>query len=270
MKNIAFIGAGNMNGAIISGLVSNGYSPQHIMVSNPSPEKRIALQQRLGIKQTASNTEAVEFADVIVLGVKPYLMSDVCKDFAQQLDITDKSFISVAAGCPLQHIEQALGQPCSVFRTMPNTPSEVGAGVTGIFANTKASADDKAFAEQLMQSVGIVKWLDREEQIDHIIAVSGSAPAYFFLFMEAMEKQAIAYGFSAEDSRDLVQQTAYGAAKMVIESQLPISKLRENVTSKGGSTHAAICSFQEDNLEETVSKAMNSAIARAKEMAKEG
>ncbi len=268
MKKIAFIGAGNMNSAIIAGLVNNGYSPQHIMVSNPSPEKRIALQEHFGIEQTQDNNSAVKFADVIVLGVKPYLMTQVCQGFGQQLDLSNKCFISVAAGCPLQQIEQALEQPCSVFRTMPNTPSQVGAGVTGMFANAHASTEDKAFAEQLMTSVGIVKWLDTEEQIDHIIAVSGSAPAYFFLFMEAMEKQALAYGFSAQDSRELVQQTALGAAKMVIENNLPISQLRENVTSKGGATHAAICTFVDGGLEQLVANAMNSAIDRAKEMAK--
>jgi len=267
MKNVAFIGAGNMNGAIISGLVHNGYSAENIIVSNPSAEKRLALQESLGIKQTQSNIEAVQFADVIVLGVKPYLISEVCQHLSENIDLTGKSFISVAAGTTLAQIEQALAQPCSVFRTMPNTPSQIGEGVTGIFANTKATDDEKAFTETLMTSVGIVKWLETEEQIDHIIAVSGSAPAYFFLFMEAMEKQARAYGFNEKDSRELVQQTALGAAKMVIENQQPISKLRENVTSKGGTTQAAISAFSEGGLEQLVTKAMNTALNRAKEMA---
>jgi len=267
MKNVAFIGAGNMNSAIISGLVKNGYQAEHIIVSNPTPEKRTALAKQFGIQQTASNIEAVQFADVIVLGVKPYIISEVCQQLSENIDLAGKSFISVAAGTTLAQIEQALGQPCSIFRTMPNTPAQIGYGVTGIFANSKATDDEKTFAETLMASVGIVKWLETEEQIDHIIAVSGSAPAYFFLFMEAMEKQARAYGFNEQDSRELVQQTAVGAAKMVVENRLSISKLRENVTSKGGTTQAAISAFSEGGLEQLVTKAMNCALNRAKEMA---
>lgn len=269
MKKIAFIGAGNMNGAIISGLVQGGFAPENIMVSNPSPEKRLALEAKHGIRQTESNIEASTFADVIVLGVKPYLIADVCQQLSENLNVSDKCFISVAAGCTIAQIEQALNQPCTVIRTMPNTPSQIGFGVTGIYANAHISDEERAFTTSMMESVGIVKWLESEQQIDHIIAVSGSAPAYFFLFMEAIEKQAKAYGFSDEDSRALVQQTALGAAKMVTEnSQLPISKLRENVTSKGGTTQAAISSFSEGGLEQLVTKAMTCALDRAKEMAK--
>ena len=270
MKKVAFIGAGNMNSAIISGLIKGGFTPENVMVSNPSAEKRLTLQNELGIQQSQSNIDAANFADVVVLGVKPYLISEVCQQLAQSIDITGKCFISVAAGSTIKQIELALEQPCAVIRTMPNTPSQLGVGVTGIFANDHANSEDKAFTTSLMQSVGIVKWLESEAQIDHIIAVSGSAPAYFFLFMEAMEKQAIGYGFSAQDSRELVQQTALGAAKMVIENQLPIAQLRENVCSKGGTTQAAVNALAEGGLEQLVTKAMNCAVARAKEMAQNG
>lgn len=268
MKKIAFIGAGNMNGAIISGLVNGGFNPEHIIVSNPSAEKRLALQAAHGIKQTQCNIEAATFADVIVLGVKPYLIEEVCQLISQQIEISKKCFISVAAGCTMAQIEQALAKPCTVIRTMPNTPSQLGFGVSGIYANEHITQEEKVFTTSLMESVGIVKWLTSEEQIDHIIAVSGSAPAYFFLFMEAMQKQAMAYGFSEQDSRELVQQTALGAAKMVIENEQPIGKLRENVTSKGGTTQAALNALVEGGLESLVSNAMNCAVARAKEMAK--
>lgn len=271
MNKIAFIGAGNMNGAIISGLVQGGFKPENIMVSNPSAPKRLALQAAHGIQQTQSNIDATTFADVIVLGVKPYLIEEVCQHLGENIDLAGKCFISVAAGCTIKQIEQALNQTCTVIRTMPNTPSQIGYGVTGMYANDHINDEEKAFTTSLMESVGIIKWLESEQQIDHIIAVSGSAPAYFFLFMEAMEKQAKAYGFSEQDSRDLVQQTALGAAKMVIENnKLPISKLRENVTSKGGTTQAAISAFSEGGLEQLVSKAMNTAVDRAKEMAKKG
>ena len=268
MKKIAFIGAGNMNSAIIAGLINNGYDAAHIIVSNPSAEKRIALAQRYGINQSASNIEASEFADVIVLGVKPFLIAEVCQNITQNLDIDDKCFISVAAGTTMAQIEAALVKPCAVIRTMPNTPSQLGLGVTGLYANRLTTVENKQVTTEIMQSVGIIKWLDREQQIDEIIAISGSGPAYFFLFMEAMEKQALAYGYSAKESRELVQQTALGAAKMVVENDLPIRQLRENVTSKGGTTQAAINTFIEGNLDTLVEKAMNSAINRAKAMAK--
>lgn len=268
MTNIAFIGAGNMNGAIISGLIKHGYCADNIIVSNPSPAKRLALQEKLGILHTDDNVEAASFADFIVLGVKPHLIAQVCQDIAEKTDVSAKCFISVAAGCTLAQIQKALGKPCAVIRTMPNTPSQLGLGVTGIFPSKEVNESQQLIAEELMSSVGITKWLLTEDEIDNIIAVSGSAPAYFFLFIEAMEKQAQVLGFSAEESRELVQQTALGAVQMVINNKtISVSELRENVTSKGGTTHAAIQSFFDDGLPQIVSKAMNCAVHRAKEMA---
>ncbi|AOW76168.1 pyrroline-5-carboxylate reductase [Colwellia sp. PAMC 20917] len=267
MTKIAFIGAGNMNGAIISGLVNTGFAAQDIIVSNPSPEKRLALQEQLGIKETADNIVAANFADFIVLGVKPHFIAEVCQKISQEIDISNKCFISVAAGCTVAQMQKALAKPCGIIRTMPNTPSQIGLGVTGLYADENVNTQQKQVAEELMSSVGIIKWLATEDEIDNIIAVSGSAPAYFFLFMEAMEKQAIALGFSAKESRELVQQTALGAAQMVVNNDIPISELRAKVTSKGGTTNAAINSFIDDGLDKIVTNAMNSALHRAKEMA---
>ena len=164
-------------------------------------------------------------------------------------------------------MEKALVDPCGIIRTLPNTPSQLGLGVAGLYAAENVNDQQKQVAEELMTSVGIVKWLQTEDEIDHIIAVSGSGPAYFFLFMEAMEKQALALGFTEQESRELVQQTALGAAQMVANNDLPISQLRANVTSKGGTTNAAINSFIADGLEQIVTNAMNCALQRAKEMA---
>lgn len=267
MTKVAFIGAGNMNSAIISGLVAQGHDPYDIMVSNPSKAKRLALHQQLAIHQTGNNIEAATFADYIVLGVKPHLISQVCYEISQQIDTSEKCFISVAAGTTTQQIQKALSSPSSVIRSMPNTPSQIGLGVTGMFACPVTTAEQKEVANQLMSAVGIVKWLTKEAEIDHIIAVSGSGPAYFFLFMEAMEKEAIALGFSNQDSRQMVQQTALGAVQMVVKNNIPIEQLRENVTSKGGTTQAALATFIEGDLDTLVKSAMNSAIQRAKEMA---
>lgn len=267
MTKIAFIGAGNMNSAIITGLVKTGYPPENIIVSNPSPEKRKTLASTLKINETADNIQAANFADYIVLGVKPHLIAEVCREISQHVDVTHKCFISVAAGCSIETIENALSQPCAIIRTMPNTPSQLGLGVSGIYPSPHVTPQQKEVAEQLMSSVGMTKWLTTEAEIDHIIAVSGSGPAYFFLFMEAMEKQAISLGFTEAESRQLVQQTALGAAQMVVDNDISIGQLRDNVTSKGGTTQAALTTFIEGGLEELVSKAMNSALLRAQEMA---
>jgi pyrroline-5-carboxylate reductase len=267
MNKIAFIGAGNMNGSIINGLIKQGFAPENIIVSNPSPEKRQALAKSLGIKQTASNTEAANFADYIILGVKPHFISDVCQEIAAAVEIKDKCFLSVAAGCTIKQIQQALGKEAAVIRTMPNTPSQLGLGMAGIYACSTANEAQKKQAEQLMQAAGEVVWLEREEQIDHITSISGSGPAYFFLFMEAMEQQATKLGFSKEVSRKLVQQTAFGAASMVINStDLEISQLRANVTSKGGTTQAALTTFIDGDLSSLVTQAMNAALTRAQEL----
>lgn len=268
MSKVAFIGAGNMNGAIILGLLNSGVTPDDIIVSNPSPEKREALAQKHGIRQTPDNNEAVNFADTVVLGVKPHLISDVCQTLSAQVDITGKCFLSVAAGTTVATMQNALGGNAAVVRTMPNTPSQLGLGITGAYPSPEVTPAQKQTSENLIKAVGEIVWVETESEIDNITAVSGSGPAYFFLFMEAMEKTAKDFGFTPEQSRLLVQQTALGAATMVTKNDVSISQLRENVTSKGGTTHAALTSFVEGGLPELVEKSMFAAVARAKEMAK--
>lgn len=270
MKKIAFIGAGNMNASIINGLIKQGITANNIIVSNPSPEKRIALAKSLGIKQTSSNCEAASFADFIVLGVKPHFISEVCQEIAQATDISAKCFLSVAAGCTIKQMQKSLGEGTAIIRTMPNTPAQLGLGMTGMFANNHVSKDQSDYAEQLMKAAGETVWLTQEKQIDYITSISGSGPAYFFLFMEAMEQQAKAFGFSQEVSRKLVQQTALGAANMVVyNSELEISQLRNNVTSKGGTTQAALTQLIDGGLTPLVSTAMEAALARAVEIAQQ-
>ncbi|MEW6983063.1 pyrroline-5-carboxylate reductase [Colwelliaceae bacterium 6471] len=268
MNKIAFIGAGNMNACIIGGLVKSGTPGEQIIVSNPSAPKRISLSEKYGINHTSDNIEAVENAQTIVLGVKPHLIAEVCQQIAQQCDISNKCFLSVAAGCTVAQIQAALGQPAAVIRTMPNTPSQLGLGVTGLYASKEVTDEQREIASSLMSAIGEIVWLDQEHQIDQIITLSGSGPAYFFLFMEAMEQQAKAYGFSDEISRKIVQQTAFGAASMVVENpELDIATLRSNVTSKGGTTQAALKSFTDEGLPQLVTNAMAAALHRAQEMA---
>ena len=273
MNKIAFIGAGNMARAIIIGLVNSGITPQDIMVANPSEAKRLKLAEEFGVQQTDNNIKASEFADVIVLCVKPHFITEVCQQISQAIDISAKLFVSVAAGTTIDQIQFALSkeqntQHAPVVRVMPNTPSQLGLGMSGLFASNEVTSEQKASAEKLMTAVGKIIWLSSEDKINDIIAVAGSAPAYFFLFMEAMEQHAQHLGFSAQESRMLVQQTALGATQMVAHNNDAISTLRANVTSKGGTTHAAIEQFKEDGINEMVQNAMNAAIARAEEMAK--
>lgn len=268
MTKIAFIGAGNMNSAIIGGLIKNGVEASNIIVTNPSAEKREALTKQYNILNTADNLAAVEFADTVVLGVKPHLIVEVCKDISANVNIEGKCFVSVAAGCLLKNIQQALNPNTAIIRTMPNTPAQVGLGMTGFFANSFVTAEQKSAVEKIIACTGEYIWLKDEAGIDAVTSVSGSGPAYFFLFMEAMEKQAKALGFSDEESRLLVQQTALGAASMVVNNpEVEIGQLRTNVTSKGGTTQAALLEFTDGKLPELVATAMNSALSRAKELA---
>lgn len=267
MKKVAFIGAGNMARAIIIGLVNSGVAAKNIIVANPSPEKRVQLATEFGVQQTSDNIEAANFADIIVLSVKPHFICDVCQQLTNAINVSNKLFISVAAGTTVAQIQQALNCNAALVRVMPNTPSQLGLGMSGLFASKEVNSEQKATSEKLMSAVGKTIWLETEDKINDIIAVAGSAPAYYFLFMEAMEKHAQTLGFTAQESRMLVQQTALGAAQMVEHNSAAISTLRENVTSKGGTTFAALESFRQSGMDEMVSTAMNAAISRAEEMA---
>lgn len=266
-NTVAFIGAGNMARCIIGGMVKTGYPAANIIAANPSPEKLSALAADFGIQITQDNIEAVRKADVIVLAVKPQLMADVCQDLINQApEIAEKLFVTVAAGLPVSRYEEWLGA-VRLVRTMPNTPSLVGLGVTGIYAS-RCSNYEKAFVDGVFASVGKTVWLDDEAQINAIIAVTGSAPAYFFLFMQAMQQVAQELGFDEQQARDMVSQTALGAATMTAQTDQSFATLRQQVTSKGGTTHQAITTFEQGGLETLVRDAMLAAIHRAEEMAK--
>jgi len=266
-STIAFIGAGNMSRAIISGLVSGNYPTDAIMASNPSTPKLDGLKAEFGILTTQDNVEAINFADVVVLSVKPQLMAEVCAAFSEKCDLTGKLFVSVAAGINAARLQEMLGGQFPLIRTMPNTPCALGKGVVGLYASPEVSDEQKAFAQSLMANTGEVITVDQESMIDGVIAAAGSSPAYFFLFLEAMQKKAIDLGFSNEQSRIMVQQAMLGAAEMVCHNpQLELSELRAQVTSKGGTTAKAVEHLQNSGLEDIVAGAMQAAIDRAREM----
>jgi pyrroline-5-carboxylate reductase len=269
-KTIAFIGTGNMSYAIIGGMVKNGFNPNNIIATNRNQEKLAKVAADFKVNTTSDNNQALQDADVIVLSVKPQMMGDLCKSFQESgIDFSDKLFISVAAGLTVARLREMLGQPVKMVRCMPNTPSLLGRGVSGLFGAGETSSEHD-FVQQVFECTGIVVWVSKETQINDIIAVTGSSPAYFFLFMQSIEDKAKALGFSDEDARRLVQQTALGAAEMAVDqADISIEQLRANVTSKGGTTHAAVEHLKAQGLPQTVADAMDACIARAVQMEQE-
>lgn len=268
-RKIAFIGAGNMTRCIISGLVKNGYDAKCIIASNPSTPKLDGLSAEFGIRTTQNNNEACEFADVIVLSVKPQVMEAVTAEFSASL-LTGKLFVSLAAGLPVSRLHQMLGSTYPLIRVMPNTPSLLGKGMAGLFADKNIEQSDKEFAQQMMNAVGKTIWVESEGGINTVIAAAGSSPAYFFLFLEAMQQEAIAMGIGKSEARLLVEQAMLGSAEMVCHNpDLELSELRAQVTSKGGTTAEAIATFEEVGLRTLVQSAMQAAVNRAEEMAKQ-
>jgi pyrroline-5-carboxylate reductase len=267
-RRLAFIGAGNMSKAIIGGLIAGGFPADAIYASNPSAQKLFHLREQFGIHISHDNREVAEQAEVIVLAVKPQMMASMAAALCLDQTLHNKLFISIAAGISTARLSIMLGGHTNIVRTMPNTPSAIGKGMTGLFAEGHVSAADREFAGQMMATVGEIVWLQQESQIDGVIAAAGSSPAYFFAFLEAMQQEAEAQGFDHHTARLLVQQAMLGAAEMVCHNpQLEISQLRAQVTSKGGTTAEALACFADHQLSTIVAKAMQAAVKRAKEMA---
>lgn len=267
-RTLAFIGAGNMSRSIIAGLIQAGYPAGRIIAANPSRSKLDELADQFGIRITQNNAEAAREADVIVLAVKPQLMAAMLEALVAELgSLAGKLLISIAAGIKVERLQEMAGGHSRIIRTMPNTPSLLGLGMTGLYAPTGIDQADRDFAEQMMQAVGKTLWVAQESGINGVIAAAGSAPAYFFLFMQGIAEEAEAMGFSPEQARLLVQQTALGAAAMVEQNpELSLQALREQVTSKGGTTAEAVKTFQEQGLKPLTSRAMQAAVTRAAEM----
>lgn len=271
----AFIGAGNMSGAIIGGMVNSGVNPQSIIATNRTAEKQAKLKAKFGIVTDLDNLSAIAKADVVILGVKPQMMADVLADLVDKgADFSDKLVVTVAAGLLVKRYTDIIGN-VRFIRCMPNTPSLVGHGISGLYTGTDKEAfgpdvlaADKDTATALFEHVGNVVWLEKESDIDQLAAVSGSGPAYFFAFMEAMANKAKEFGFSEEIANLMVQETAMGAAKMTYDKENSFAQLRENVTSPGGSTAAALNVFNKNQLQNTVNEALDAAVTRAQEMSK--
>ncbi len=261
---IAFIGSGNMANSIIGGLLAEGFAAANIYATARS-DASLARAQSLGaITVSTDNAAAIEFADVVVLAVKPQMMKDLVKEHAEAL--RSKLVISVAAGVTASSLADWIGGQCAIVRSMPNTPSQLRAGATGLYANTECSVVQKALAEQIMSAVGVAMWCDDEEQLHAVTALSGCGPAYIFLFTQCLIEAAEGLGLSRDVAEKLALQTVLGSARMASETDIDVVELRRRVTSPNGVTERAIQSFEADDLAAIVNKALQTAVARSQEM----
>ncbi|HIP53257.1 MAG TPA: pyrroline-5-carboxylate reductase [Chromatiales bacterium] len=262
-SRITFIGGGNMAGALVTGLIADGYPQQLLTVSEPDEEKRLRLSSRLGIETTDDNAAAVANADVVVLAVKPQILKEVVTGIAETARRHRPLFISIAAGVRESDLDRWLGGETALVRAMPNTPAMIQSGATVLHANQRVSSDQRELAESILRAVGIALWVDDESLIDAATALSGSGPAYFFLVMEAMEEAGTAMGLEPDTARLLTLQTALGAARVALESSDPPAVLRQKVTSPGGTTEQALKVMQEGGLPELIIRALQAARERS-------
>lgn len=256
-----------MAASLIGGLLAAA-SRNQILVSEPDSAKRHELEQQFGIKTSADN-HAVLGAEVVVLAVKPQLLQTVCRELAGHLGAQAPLFVSIAAGVRSADIDRWLGGERAIVRCMPNTPALVQCGATALVANTRVSPAQKQLAEQILQAVGIAIWVEAEDQLDAVTALSGSGPAYFFLLMEAMQAAAESLGLSATTARALTLQTALGAARMASQSEVDAATLRAQVTSKGGTTEQAILAFENAGFRHIVQQALDAACNQSRNLAKD-
>jgi pyrroline-5-carboxylate reductase len=269
LKNsgIAFIGGGNMATSLISGLIADGCAPHNIWVADPDAAKLAELVARFSVNTTHSNQQAVAQTQVIVLAVKPQAMPAVVQELGVTQHPGSPLIISIAAGVRVNDINAWLGGKTAIVRAMPNTPALVQSGATALYANALVSADQHNLAESILRAVGMVLWLDDEAQMDAVTALSGSGPAYFFLVMEVLENAAVRLGLARNDARLLTLQTAFGAAKMALESAEHSATLRARVTSPGGTTEQAVKVLQEGGIQDLFDAALRAAHARSNELA---
>ncbi len=265
-RTITFIGGGNMARSLIGGLVADGYPADRIRVADPSEEHRDELAGRFGIRAYASNEEAADGAEAIVLSVKPQVVKAVAEPLGERIRAQGSVVISIAAGLREPDIRRWLGGEAAVVRTMPNTPSLVQTGATALYANANVTAEQRNLAESLLRAVGVTEWLDDEALMDAVTAVSGSGPAYFFLLMEMIEDAGVDLGLPREKARLLTLETALGAARMALESDETPARLRERVTSPNGTTHAALSTLEDGGVRALYSRALKAAAKRAQEL----
>lgn len=266
MYNVVFIGGGNMTCSIIQGLLANGYHPSYISVAEHNLAQRNFLFQRYGVNVAANMAEWVNKTEVAILAVKPQGAKTVCQEVGKYLGRQLPMIISVMAGVTTTILTEWLGESFAIVRAMPNLPAAVGEGATGLYANDIASTKQQDIAESLLSTIGITAWVTKEEDMNTITALSGSGPAYYLYFMEIMQAAAIKMGLNEEIAEEFAIQTAYGAAKFARYSGHNLALLREQVTSKNGTTEAALNLMKSSNLSVILEEALQAAAKRALEL----
>ena len=260
-QKIGIIGGGNMARSLVGGLTEHGLAPALLTVAEPAASQREELERRWGVRTCADNSAAVRGAGVVVFAVKPQMMKIVAREVASELRASGAVALSIAAGIRVSDIARWLGAGVPIVRSMPNRPALIGRGISALYAARDVPQSARTAAESILAAVGATLWVDEESLIDAVTAVSGSGPAYFFLLMELMEAAGCELGLPAATARELALETAYGAASMAHARTDDPATLREQVTSKGGTTAAALAVFAEADLAGIVRRAFP---ARAK------
>ena len=265
---IAFVGGGNMAAALIAGLAGKVTPGANIHVVDPSPAALEALHGRHGVTTAASIDAAVTEAEVIVLAVKPQSMREAVAPLVPLLAGAAHAplVLSIAAGIRSADLSRWLGGYGAIVRCMPNTPALIGMGIAGLVASGGVTEAQRLAADQVLKAVGGTVWLDDESKIDAVTGVSGSGPAYVFYFIEAMQQAAVELGLTAEQGIELARATFAGAAELAVRSDEPVALLRERVTSKGGTTYAALASMEESGVKAAIVTAVKAAAARGREL----
>jgi len=261
---ITFLGGGNMATALIGGLLNHGFPSSDIAVIEIGAENRARLEKSFRVQCSAGPDAASMHCDALVLAVKPQQMREACATL--QPFLKQQLIISIAAGLRLVDLSRWLGGYDRLVRAMPNTPALIGAGVAGLYAHPSVSEAERLGAERVLQAVGSTVWINDEAQIDAVTAISGSGPAYVFLFIEALQQAAAELGFSPRQARLLSIETVLGAAKLAAQSDEPASVLRERVTSKGGTTEAALRVMAERCVKDGIVAGALAANARGTEL----
>ena len=266
-QTICFIGGGNMARSLIGGLINDGVKPQFITVAEPDASRREELTNHFGVNVLADNVAAVNESDIVIFAVKPQVMKTAVLPIAEELSAKKPLLISIAAGIPISSLESWAGGDLAMVRAMPNTPALINASITALFASPQVLPKHRNQAESILQAVGNAVWVEDEALMDTVTAVSGSGPAYFFYFMEALEQAAIEEGLDGKTARLLTLETALGAARLAIETEKSPSELRDQVTSPGGTTEAAIQVFEHAATKQIFKHAVTAARKRSADLA---
>lgn len=266
-RRLCVLGAGNMGRALLSGLLRSGQRPELVSVGESDTRVREALARELGIAATADNEAALAGAQVVVLAVKPQDAAAVLQPLKEPLAASGALLVSVLAGTRVRELEAWCGPDVAIVRAMPNRPALVGAGVTGLYAPLKVAAPQRATAEEILKAVGEIVWVPTEDTLDVITALSGSGPAYFFLLAEAMAEAGTQLGLEHATAQRLARATLYGSGLLAHAADADLARLRAEVTSRGGTTEAALRVLEGAGLRALVGKALAAAAARGRELA---